>query len=108
MLVICFHCFLTVFCQVRALIFSLEMETESSQKCPGVTDEGLTLEVQGAISPRRRRAEQKSGLVLRSTCLEWNCLDLCPTLSALSDVGMSLTLTLLIGQLEIVVFIGDS
>lgn len=36
-----------------------------------------------------------------------NCLDLCPTLSALSDVGTSLTLTLLIGQLEIVVFIGD-
>lgn len=62
---ICFHRLLTVFGQVRALIFSLEMETESNQKCPGITDEGLTLEVHSAISLRRRRGEPSQGLCFR-------------------------------------------
>lgn len=55
------HPFLTVFYWVRALVFSLEMGTKSSQKCQGVTDEDLTLEVPSTISPRRRMVEQSQG-----------------------------------------------
>lgn len=54
--------------------------------------EGLSLGVQSTISPKER-GEAESELVLWSTCLELNCLNLCPkcsTLSALCDLGKSL------------------